>query len=117
MKVLCRSSDIPEGGARGFLLEGHRLLGVRQHGRLFFYLNRCPHLGVPLEWEEHDFLDADGAYIRCSSHGALFVKESGECLAGPCRGAFLWQLEHAEHGGEVHVDLDALPAPASAAST
>lgn len=113
--VLCRVEDIPEGGARGFELRGRRVFAVRHHGKVHAYLNRCPHLGVPLEWEADAFLDPQGAYIRCSTHGALFLKDSGECIQGPCLGDFLWSLECREEAGAIVLDEDELPpAPALA---
>jgi nitrite reductase/ring-hydroxylating ferredoxin subunit len=38
------------------------------------------------------FLDSEGELIQCATHGALFRIESGECLRGPCLGAFLEPL-------------------------
>ena len=57
---------------------------VRKHGKLFGYINRCPHTGAPLDWNPDQFLDADGAYILCATHGALFEIDSGLCVYGPC---------------------------------
>ena len=110
---LGRSEDIPEGGARGFELRGRRVLGVKERGRIHLYLNRCPHLGIPLEWAPHEFLDADGALIRCANHGALFAKDSGECIAGPCRGEYLWSISHRLEDGRILVPEDELPPPAN----
>lgn len=107
--TLCRTADIPEGGARGFELGGRRLFGVKHNGRIHLYLNRCPHLGVPLEWEKDQFLDPAGGYIRCSNHGALFLKDSGECILGPCQGDFLWEIAWREEAGYVLVEEDELP--------
>jgi len=50
------------------------------------YLNRCPHAGHPLDLRPQHFLTADGTLILCASHGALFEKSTGYCLAGPCAG-------------------------------
>ncbi len=86
MDVLLRLDELEEGAAKG--LDGG-LFAVKKDGRLFAYENRCPHLGTPLEWEEDRFLDADGALIQCSTHGALFTIEEGYCVAGPCRGKSL----------------------------
>lgn len=82
--ALCPLDDIAPGGSRGFAERG--LLAVRSAdgGRVFVYRNRCPHLGIPLEWQEHRFLDASGSMIECANHSALFVIETGECVSGPC---------------------------------
>ena len=110
MLTLCRSRDIPEGGSKGFELHGVKLFGLRERGQVYLYLNRCPHLGVPLEWEPDAFLDNERAYIRCANHGALFTKESGECILGPCQGQQLWEIEHQEVDGEIKVAQEELPA-------
>ncbi|HET9105894.1 MAG TPA: Rieske 2Fe-2S domain-containing protein, partial [Steroidobacteraceae bacterium] len=47
---------------------------------------RCPHAGHPLDLRPHRFLTPDRVMILCSSHGALFEKDEGRCLAGPCAG-------------------------------
>jgi len=53
------------------------------------FVNRCPHAGHPLNLRPHRFLTADSTLILCSSHGALFEKSTGLCLAGPCAGQLL----------------------------
>jgi len=42
--------------------------------------------------EGHRFLDASASLIHCAQHGALFLIESGECVAGPCEGEQLQAL-------------------------
>ncbi|HEY4771529.1 MAG TPA: Rieske 2Fe-2S domain-containing protein, partial [Steroidobacteraceae bacterium] len=53
------------------------------------YVNHCPHAGHALDITPHRFLTHDGALILCGSHGALFDKLSGYCIAGPCAGRSL----------------------------
>lgn len=89
MAQLCHIDEIAENGAKGFEIGGHSLFAVKRDGRVFLYRNSCPHLGVELNWLEDQFLDSDGVLIQCATHGALFIIESGECVAGPCRGRFL----------------------------
>ena len=89
---LCPSSHLAEGNSRGFLVDERRLFAVRRDGRAYIYLNRCPHRGIPLEWQPDAFLDDSASLIRCASHGALFLIESGECVAGPCAGERLRAL-------------------------
>ncbi len=48
--------------------------------------NWCPHAGHPLNLKPHAFLSPDGTLLLCHSHGALFEKEDGLCVAGPCAG-------------------------------
>ena len=89
MPLLCHRDDIPEDGAKGFTVGEDNLFAVKRDGQIFLYRNSCPHLGVELNWLEDQFLDLDGALIQCATHGALFIIETGECVAGPCRGAYL----------------------------
>jgi nitrite reductase/ring-hydroxylating ferredoxin subunit len=91
-RVVCRLSEL-EGRARGFTIGSGdwplRIFVVRVADAVRGYLNRCPHAGHPLDlWPQH-FLTADGTLILCSSHGALFEKSTGYCVAGPCAGRSL----------------------------
>jgi nitrite reductase/ring-hydroxylating ferredoxin subunit len=90
---LCNLDVIPEGKSKGFILEGHKLFAVQQRGVFFLYRNSCPHLGIPLEWVDDQFLDASGSMIQCANHGALFVIGSGKCVSGPCAGRKLQALD------------------------
>ncbi len=92
MKLLCAPQQLIEGQSRGFLLDGMNLLAVRRDGQVYAYRNRCPHRGVPLEWQADQFLDHSQSMIQCATHGALFLIESGECVAGPCAGQSLQAL-------------------------
>ena len=92
-RVLCRLSDLDEHGARAFTIgtDGWPLRGfvVRSGKEVRGYVNYCPHAGHPLNLRPHKFLTPDGTLILCSSHGALFEKETGYCVAGPCAGKHL----------------------------
>ena len=98
MKFLCSSHALSEGTSRGFELDEVRLLITRREGRVYAYIIRCPHRGVALEWQPDQFLDASASLIQCSTHAALFLIESGECVAGPCAGQFLTALDCREDG-------------------
>ncbi len=84
MTILCHFDDIPEGAARGFELGEDKLFAVKKEDSVYLYHNRCPHLGLELNWVEDQFLDLNGALIQCATHCALFVIEDGKCVAGPC---------------------------------
>lgn len=92
-RVLCALDGIPEGGARGFVHgEGEwplRGFLVRDRGTVRAYVNRCPHAGHGLDLLPDRFLTPDGRLIICRSHGALFEKATGACVAGPCAGRAL----------------------------
>ena len=92
-RVVCRESDLDSHGARAFTIGGGdwplRGFVVRAGRELRAYVNRCPHAGHPLNLLPDRFLTPDGALLLCSSHGALFEKLSGFCVAGPCAGRSL----------------------------
>jgi nitrite reductase/ring-hydroxylating ferredoxin subunit len=95
-RVICSLAELPEGTCRGFTLGAgdwplHGLI-VRASGQVQAYLNRCPHAGHPLNLRPHDFLTADGTLLLCHSHGALFERQTGLCIAGPCAGQTLTPL-------------------------
>lgn len=89
-RVICRFADVADPGARSFTIAaaGWPLRGfiVRVGAEVRGYVNHCPHAGHPLDITPHRFLTHDGALILCGSHGALFDKLSGYCIAGPCAG-------------------------------
>ena len=93
MHLLCTSVELGEGQSRGFSHAGMALLGVRRQGQVHLYRNRCPHRGIALNWQPDGFLDSSASLIACAHHGALFLIESGECVAGPCEGDFIEALD------------------------
>nr|WP_067296923.1 Rieske (2Fe-2S) protein [Marinobacterium profundum] len=101
MTVLCNTSEIPAQSARGFSLDGRALVAVHHNDRFFVYENRCPHRGVELEWQPDQFFDFEGNYIQCSTHGALFKIDTGECIAGPCNGKALTQVAFSQIDGQI----------------
>ncbi|MCC7257123.1 MAG: Rieske (2Fe-2S) protein [Gammaproteobacteria bacterium] len=107
--VACRLEDLTDPGTREFFVgEGDwpfRGVVVRRDGNVYAYANRCPHQGHPLNLAEDDFLVtvAGGQVLRCASHGALFVPETGLCVAGPCSGRSLRALACRVEGGAVLV--------------
>ena len=90
---LCAPHELTEGQSRGFEIDQLNLLAVRRDGQVYAYLNRCPHRGIGLNWEADQFLDPSAQLIACVHHGALFLPESGECVAGPCTGDALQALD------------------------
>ncbi|MDI2592013.1 Rieske (2Fe-2S) protein [Pseudomonas sp. 681] len=89
MKFLCPSPELADASSRGFEIDGQKLFAVRRGAQVYVYLNRCPHRGVGLEWKPDQFLDPSNSLIQCATHGALFLIEDGECVAGPCAGQSL----------------------------
>lgn len=91
--TLARLDTIADGAARNFVLQmkAGRFHGfvVRRGDTVTGYVDRCPHMGVPLAQTLDDYLAPDGALIACSWHGALFAIDDGRCVGGPCIGARL----------------------------
>lgn len=113
-RVICALKDLAEGECRGFRIgEGDWPLAgliVRVQSEVRAYVNRCPHAGHPLDLIPDRFLTPDGALLLCHSHGALFDKRTGECIAGPCAGQALQPLPLQIEGGFVLLDAGyALP--------
>jgi nitrite reductase/ring-hydroxylating ferredoxin subunit len=97
--ALCPLDLIPDSGARNFVLEmrAGRFHGfvVRRGDRVRGYVDRCPHMGLPLAQRLDEYLTPGGDLIACSWHGALFRPEDGRCVGGPCAGEGLtpWPVE------------------------
>jgi nitrite reductase/ring-hydroxylating ferredoxin subunit len=95
-------SMIEDGHARAFVvqMEAGRLHGfvVRRGNAAYGYVDRCPHMQLPLAKSLDDYLAPDRVLIACSWHGALFEVETGRCVGGPCRGARLtpWPISVVE---------------------
>lgn len=100
--LVCASDAVLEGGkgvrfavaaggadATGFV--------VRYGGKAYAYLNRCAHVPIELDWAEGEFFESSGLYLMCSTHGAIYVPESGLCAGGPCRGGRLRPIGVVEH--------------------
>jgi len=87
--------DVLQDGGKGVrfpvLAFGAQATGfaVRYRGQVYAYLNRCAHVPVALDWFEGEFFDSDKLYLMCSTHGAIYVPETGACAGGPCRGGRL----------------------------
>ena len=94
-RVLCRLADL-DGGCREFRLgRGDRPLKgfvVQVSDGVRAYVNRCAHLSYPLNSLPHQFLSHDSSIIQCYVHGAIFEKNTGYCVAGPCSGLSLIAL-------------------------
>lgn len=110
-RVLCRLDELPDPGSKGIANGESGILVVRQGSAVFVYENRCPHRGIPLEWTPDQFLDSSGRLIQCATHGALFLPESGECIAGPCSGDSLRKLNSYVQDGFVWLGVPNPPNP------
>jgi nitrite reductase/ring-hydroxylating ferredoxin subunit len=98
MTFLCNADDIQENTTKGYELLGFSLFIVREKKEFYIYKNLCPHAGTQLNWLPDVFLTNDKSLIQCATHGALFKKENGICIGGPCQGqhlsAIVFKIDH-----------------------
>ena len=80
-------------------------LVVRYQGQLHAYRNLCRHQPLPLDYGDGEFLDADGRYLLCRNHAALFEPGSGLCVSGPCAGASLFSYPVTESGDTITITI------------
>ena len=115
-RVLCSLAELDATGSRGFTTgEGDwplRGFVVRASNGVAAYVNTCPHAGHPLNFRPDRFLTPERNLILCASHGALFTRDEGLCIAGPCPGQALRRVPIEVVGGYVLLapgtDVDAL---------
>lgn len=87
---LCLQHDLLDTAPLGFDIASsasHDAMSVvllRYENTLYCYQNRCPHLGIPLNWQPDDFLSLEQTHFQCATHGALFNFHDGQCIMGPC---------------------------------
>lgn len=103
MIFLCPLDAIAERQARAFRIDEISLFALRFDGEIHVYRNSCPHLGIELNWAGDVFFDRDDTLLQCATHGALFLPDSGECIAGPCRGQRLQPVITHIDGGSIYV--------------
>jgi len=91
--IVGRVDELSHGMTKKFLLdcEGRTVEGLllNYDGRLFAYLNRCRHIALSMDWVDNQFFTEDKRYLICANHGATYEPTTGECVWGPCYGAFL----------------------------
>ena len=107
--LLCRPSDIPDGGTLALPAPPGSLtslFAIRRGDIVLIYVNACPHLGVSLDWAPGAFLSSDGSHIVCAMHGAQFEIETGRCFAGPCIGEHLEKVPHQLEDGMIAVSCE-----------
>ena len=86
--------DCPMGELEGFILN----VGGEHHA----FLNRCRHVPMSLDWVENQFFTAEGDYIQCATHGALYRPETGECMGGPPCGKSLHRIPLTIDAGTIY---------------
>jgi nitrite reductase/ring-hydroxylating ferredoxin subunit len=106
-KLVGKVGELTPGMSKKFILSSGKhnveamLLNYR--GSLCAYLNRCPHIGISLDWVDNQFFTLDGRYLMCANHGATFEPATGECIWGPCVGAALQSVSLEIEGEKIFV--------------
>ena len=89
-------NELAHGATKKFILRaGARdveALLVNYEGDFFAYRNRCPHVGITLDWVDNQFFSVDRRFLMCANHGAVFEPKTGECIWGPCTGLSLQSI-------------------------
>jgi len=95
-KAVGRLGELTHGQSKKFTLRrGERdfeAMLVNYQGNHYAYVNRCPHVGIGLDWVDNQFFSIDNRYLMCANHGAVFEPPTGECVWGPCAGLSLQSL-------------------------
>ncbi|MDQ1814144.1 Rieske 2Fe-2S domain-containing protein [Massilia sp. CCM 9210] len=117
--LVCGSEHVLEGGRGvrfGVSAFGDKATGfvVRHKGTVYAYLNRCAHVPIELDWAEGEFFESSGLYLMCSTHGAIYVPESGFCAGGPCKGGRLRPIGVREEDGQIYWQPDEFVKPPAA---
>jgi len=109
--LVCEAAALLEGG-KGIRFPlragGEDTTGfvVRYGGKVYGYLNRCAHVPIELDWAEGEFFESSGLYIMCSTHGAIYMPENGQCAGGPCRGGRLRPIAVTERDDNIYWQPD-----------
>lgn len=112
--IICEISELVPAADNCLAREFHFASGesniegfvVQKNNEFRAYRNRCPHTGINLNWQPHQFFDVEGQYIQCSMHSAQFRFEDGECVWGPCLGQSLEQLNIEIDSGKIVLLLE-----------
>ena len=108
--VVCRTIEIDDGQAAGFVLmragEGGAaaqwpILITRRGNRFFGFENACPHQGSRLDVRPGEFMDEEGNFLTCGKHRAQFDPDTGQCFIGPCQGERLTPITLVIDEGDV----------------
>lgn len=95
-QLVARVGELQAGRTKKFVIKpGGRPVEaflVNYEGGLYAYVNRCRHIALTLDWVDNRFFTEDGRYIICANHGATYEPKTGECIWGPCLGAFLQRV-------------------------
>ena len=106
-KLVGKVGELAPGMTKKFALSNGKYsvegMLLNYQGTLHAYVNRCPHIGISLDWVDNQFFTIDGRYLMCANHGATFEPATGECIWGPCVGAVLQNVSLEMEGEKIFV--------------
>ena len=82
---------------------GHEVILVNLAGAIHAYRNRCPHVGVGLDWGDGR-CQTGANELLCAMHGARFRADTGLCFSGPCAGQSLERIAVRVDSGQIVAD-------------
>ncbi len=83
--------------------DAESLILHRRGQQVHAWLNVCPHAGRRLDWAPGKFLQSKDGHLVCAVHGASFEPDTGQCIAGPCRGERLRRVAVEVRDGQVRL--------------
>ena len=98
---ICTLSELEDGVARRFDLDGTPVAVVRLGDRVHAIGDTCSHADVSLS---DGMVDTDECALECWKHGSLFSLESGEALTLPATRPVPTYVVRVD-GDDVFVDL------------
>lgn len=105
---ICASVSVTEGGVLSIAIESEKgslpVLLTRRNQKVHAFVNACPHQYLPLDYQGSNLLSADGTMLMCSSHGARFAVNDGECVDGPALGCALDRVPVIEADGSIRIE-------------
>ena len=106
-KLVGKVGELAPGMTKKFALSNGKYsvegMLLNYQGTLHAYVNRCPHIGISLDWVDNQFFTIDGRYLMCANHGATFEPATGECIWGPCVGAALQHVPLEMEGEKIFI--------------
>jgi len=95
-ETIATVDEVPPGHSKKFLIraggEEVEAFVVNVGGAFHAWVNRCRHVPMGLDWVENQFFTEDRQYVQCATHGAYYVPDTGECIAGPPCGKSLTRV-------------------------
>lgn len=104
MSAIMQLQELADGESQSLEVDGMQLLAARRGDELFLYRNNCPHANEVLDPMGGSVLDNSAQIITCQHHGAEFLLDSGECIAGACYGESLEPVAFTLSNGEIYLD-------------